>query len=91
LTPDRTDKRRQRILYTYLVCGVLMSVKLHRPAAHRANEAETVVSQTWGPADAEQLQSRLDEIARSRPGAVAQFLEHWLNTPHGESHFDVKS
>jgi hypothetical protein len=91
LTPDRTDKRRQRILSTYHVCGVLMSVKLHRPAAHRASESKKVVSHAWGPADAEQMQTRLEEIARSRPSAVAHFLEHWLNTPHGESHFDVKS
>jgi hypothetical protein len=68
-----------------------MSVKLHRPAAHRANEANAVFSKTWGPADAEQLQTRLAEIARCRPGVIAHCLEHWLNTPHGESHFDVKS
>jgi flagellar biosynthesis/type III secretory pathway M-ring protein FliF/YscJ len=68
-----------------------MSVKLHRPAAHRAGEAEAVVTEIWGPADTEQLQTRLAEIARCRPSAVAHLLEHWLHTPHGESHFDVKS
>ncbi len=49
------------------------------------------VSTVWGPVHAGQLQARLNEIAQSRPATVATFLEHWLNTPHGESHFDVKS
>jgi hypothetical protein len=68
-----------------------MSVKLHRPAAQRAPKSGTAASAVWGPTHAGQLQDRLNEIAQSRPTLVATFLEHWLNTPHGESHFDVKS
>ncbi len=68
-----------------------MSVTLHRPSARRASESGAVDPTILGPVNASQLQIRREEIARCRPAVVAGILEHWLNTPQGESHFDVKS